>query len=152
AFSLPLPDCRSSEPRRVGVGIMDYSGGNDDRGQASAINDRYRDAMTRFVLALVDDSRPVRLLAGDTQDQQVIAGVLADVRSQRPELDLGAVTTAPASSLSELMQQISEVGTVVATRFHTVLCALRLGKPTLAIGYGAKFDALMTEFGLADYS
>ena len=50
------------------------------------------------------------------------------------------------------MEQLDEVETVVATRFHTVLCALRLGKSTLAVGYAAKFDALMAEMGLAEFS
>ena len=40
----------------------------------------------------------------------------------------------------------------MATRFHNVLCALRLGKPTLAVGYAAKFDALMAEMGFAEFS
>jgi polysaccharide pyruvyl transferase WcaK-like protein len=152
AFSLPLPGPSSVEAASVGVGIMDYSGSNDDRHRAGEINDRYTNTMTRFVLALVDEKRPVRLLAGDIQDQSVIARVLAEVRSQRPELDSTAITTLPASSLTELMQQINGVDTVVATRFHTVLCALRLGKPTLAVGYGAKFSALMTELGVGDFS
>ena len=50
------------------------------------------------------------------------------------------------------MQQLEGVETVVATRFHSVLCALRLGKPTLAVGYAAKFDALMAEMGFAEFS
>ena len=50
------------------------------------------------------------------------------------------------------MRRLEGVDTVVATRYHTVLCALKLGKPTLAVGYAAKFDALMMEMGLAEFS
>ncbi|HEU5478357.1 MAG TPA: polysaccharide pyruvyl transferase family protein, partial [Candidatus Tumulicola sp.] len=152
AFSLPVPRGGCARAGSVGVGVMDYSGSNDDRRDSEAIRARYIDAMTRFVLWLADHGRPVVLLIGDTQDERVIAGVLADVRAQRPQLDQSAVTTAPAQSLGELMRQIEGVETVVATRFHTVLCALRLGKPTLAVGYAAKFDALMAEMGLAEFS
>jgi len=153
AFSLPVPRSESASAGSVGVGIMDYSGGNDDRSDSEAIHARYIDAMTRLVLWLADNDRPVVLLAGDTRDARVIAGVLADVRAQRPALDRSAVTAAiPALSLGELMQQLDGVETVVATRFHSVLCALKLGKPTLAVGYAAKFDGLMAEMGFAEFS
>ena len=49
------------------------------------------------------------------------------------------------------MQQLASVDTVVATRYHNVLCALKLAKPTLSIGYAPKFDALMAEMGLAEF-
>ena len=153
AFALPVPRGGSPAAGSVGVGIMDYSGGNDDRLHSGAIQARYTDAMTRLVLWLADNDRPVLLLAGDNRDEQVIAGVLADLRAQRPALDRSAVTAAvPASSLGELMQQLEGVETVVATRFHNVLCALKLGKPTLAVGYAAKFDSLMAETGFAEFS
>ena len=152
AFSLPLPRGGSPAAGSVGVGIMDYSGNNDDRPHSEAIQARYTAAMTRLVLWLVDNDRPVLLLTGDTRDEKVIAGVLADLRSQRPALDRSAVTAAVPASLGELMQQLEGVETVVATRFHSVLCALKLGKPTLAVGYAAKFDALMAETGFAEFS
>jgi polysaccharide pyruvyl transferase WcaK-like protein len=152
AFSLPVPRRRSPAPRSVAVGVMDYSGNNDDRRHSATVQARYTDAMTRFVLWLIDNGRPVVLVAGDTRDGRTIDGVLADVRAQRPALDPSAVTASVPATLGELMQRLEGVETVVATRFHSVLCALRLGKPTLAVGYAAKFDALMAEMGFAEFS
>ena len=43
------------------------------------------------------------------------------------------------------------VSTVVATRYHNVICALMLAKPTISIGYGEKNAVLMAGTGLADY-
>ena len=40
---------------------------------------------------------------------------------------------------------------VVATRFHNVVCALKLVRPTVSIGYEAKNDAVMTELGLGEF-
>ncbi len=40
---------------------------------------------------------------------------------------------------------------VVATRYHNVLCALKLAKPTLSTGYAAKNVVLMTDMGLSEY-
>jgi polysaccharide pyruvyl transferase WcaK-like protein len=42
-------------------------------------------------------------------------------------------------------------GSVVAIRFHNVLAALKLGKPTIAISYSPKHDALMAEMGLSGF-
>ena len=61
---------RRARPRRgppgpVCVGVMDFHGGNDDRARAEEIHRRYLDGTTRFVRALVEEGRPVRLLTGD---------------------------------------------------------------------------------------
>jgi polysaccharide pyruvyl transferase WcaK-like protein len=40
---------------------------------------------------------------------------------------------------------------VVAIRYHNVLCALKLSKPTISIGYSPKHDVLMAEMGLAGF-
>ncbi len=39
----------------------------------------------------------------------------------------------------------------MATRYHNLVCALRTGTPTLALGYAAKSDALMDRMGLGAY-
>ena len=46
------------------------------------------------------------------------------------------------------MRQIAQTDVVAATRFHNVVCALKLGKPTLSIGYAEKFDVLMADMGV----
>jgi len=57
----------------------------------------------------------------------------------------------PVNSLDDLMRQMATVDTVVATRYHNVLCALKLAKPTLSIGYALKNDVLMAEMGLGEF-
>ena len=49
------------------------------------------------------------------------------------------------------MQQTALVDTVVATRYHNIVCALKLGKPTLSIGYAEKCDVLMADMGLSGF-
>jgi polysaccharide pyruvyl transferase WcaK-like protein/SAM-dependent methyltransferase len=152
AFALAVPRVASPVAGAVGVGVMDYSGDNNDRRRAPAIRAHYTETMTRFVLWLVDQRRTVRLLIGDSQDVAVVDRVIEDVRAQRPGLAPTALAAGPASSLAELMQQLTSVDTVVATRYHTALCALKLDKPTVAVGYAAKFDSLMADAGLAAFS
>ncbi|MGW4755393.1 polysaccharide pyruvyl transferase family protein [Streptomyces chartreusis] len=146
AFALPTPraDASSSTPGPVCVGVMDFHGGDDDRARAEEIHRRYLDGTTRFVRALVEDGRPVRLLTGDECDRSVVAAILESV-------DSPLVTAAEATSLADLMKETAAADTVVATRYHNLVCALKAGTPTLALSYAAKSDALMDRMGLAAY-
>lgn len=144
AFSLPTPDA-TPKPGVVGVGVMAYYGGNDDRADGDRIYRHYVTTMNRFVRWLVDSGRPVRLFIGDRIDQQVVDEILASTASP-------LVTAAPAGDLDELMREMAAVESVVATRYHNVLCALKVATPTVAIGYARKNDVLMAELGLDGFT
>lgn len=146
AFALPtLPAAGPSDPPGpVCVGVMDFHGGNDDRARAEEIHRRYLDGTTRFVRTLVEDGRPVRLLTGDACDTTVVAAILDTV-------DSPLVTASEAASLADLMKEMAAADTVVATRYHNLVCALKVGTPTLALSYAAKSDALMDRMGLGAY-
>ncbi|MFJ2742902.1 polysaccharide pyruvyl transferase family protein [Streptomyces sp. NPDC087440] len=143
AFALPTPPA-SAAPGQVCVGVMDFHGGNDDRAGAEEIHRRYLDGTTRFVRALVEDGRRVRLLTGDDCDAPVVAAILAAV-------DSPLVTASDAASLADLMREAADAESVVATRYHNLVCALKAGTPTLALSYAAKSDALMDRMGLGPY-
>ena len=151
AFSLPTPRYDPGAARTVGVGVMDYSGGNNDRRRGDEIHASYVEKMTRFVLWLVDNGRQVRLLTGDIYDERVVREILAGLRAHRPELGPPSVIAEPVSSLDELMRQLASVATVIATRYHNVVCALKLAKPTLSVGYAAKHEVLMADMGLSGF-
>ncbi|QHC23732.1 polysaccharide pyruvyl transferase family protein [Streptomyces sp. GS7] len=149
AFALPTPrasgpDKNPVPPGPVCVGVMAFHGGNDDRARAEEIHRRYLDGTTRFVRTLVEDGRPVRLLTGDECDGPVVAAILGAV-------DSPLVTAAQACSLADLMREMAGADTVVATRYHNLVCALKAGTPTLALSYAAKSDALMAQMGLGAY-
>ncbi|WP_203348156.1 polysaccharide pyruvyl transferase family protein [Streptomyces alboflavus] len=148
AFALPTPSAgapsTSSGGGPVCVGVMDFHGGNDDRARAEEIHRRYLDGTTRFVRALVEDGRPVRLVTGDECDATVVAAILDAV-------DSPLATAAKAASLADLMKEMAAADAVVATRYHNLVCALKVGVPTLALSYAAKSDTLMAERGLGAY-
>ena len=151
AFALPIPRDVPAVPGMVGVGVMDYNGSNDDRHQADQLHASYVESMKAFVLWLVDNGRSVRLFTTDVHDEPIMHEVIADVHARRPELGPSQIVTDPLSSINDLMRQIASVDTVVASRFHNVLCSLKLAKPTLSVGYSAKFGVLMGEVGLAEF-
>ncbi len=149
AFALPTPPASaasdpSAPPGPVCVGVMDFHGGNDDRARADEIYRRYLDGTIRFVRALVEEGRPVRLLTGDKCDASVVAAILDAV-------DSSLVTAAEPVSLADLMSEMVAADTVVAVRYHNLICALRTGTPVLALSYAAKSDALMERMGLGAY-
>ncbi|MCD9880792.1 polysaccharide pyruvyl transferase family protein [Streptomyces guryensis] len=146
AFSLPTPraSAPSGSPGTVCVGVMDFHGGNDDRARAEEIYRRYLDGTIRFVRTLVEEGRPVRLLTGDQCDLSVVAAILDAVGSP-------LVTAAEPASLADLMTEMAAADTVVAVRYHNLICALKTGTPVLALCYAAKSDALMDRMGLGAY-
>lgn len=144
AFALPVPTDVVPATGTVGVGVMAYYGGNDDRAEGEKIYATYLGKIKQFVRWLVENDRPVRLFIGDQVDNEVVEAIIADAGQER-------VSAASASTLDELMREMAAVDTIIATRYHNVLCALKLSKPTISIGYAVKNDVLMTEMGLADY-
>jgi len=151
-FGVPTPPYEPGDPQLVGVGVMAYYGGNDDRKQAAEIHSRYVETMTRFTQWLVDNGYRVRLFGGDKKfDNEIAEKVQAAVRRYRPDLEPSRVTVAATSTYPELIREIAPVSMVVATRYHNVMCALKLCKPTISLGYSRKFISLMTDMGLAEF-
>jgi polysaccharide pyruvyl transferase WcaK-like protein len=151
AFALPEPlgvrePSAAGEPITVAVGIMYYNGwrGGEDGRQ---IYKDYLDKMKRFIDWLLQNGHGVRIIMGDGVDLETFEFFTAttEVSSKR------RLTGTPAQTLHDVMTQIAETDVVVATRYHNVVCALKLGRPTLSIGYATKNDELMAEMGLGEF-
>lgn len=152
-FALPTPEVRPAAPTRtVAVGIMDYHGGNDDRQRAHRLHADYLDAMKRLVRWLVvEKDFDVRLLTGDRADENIARDIVRDSVMYTPSARHPRVSVDPPQSLGQLMQQLAPVQIVVAMRYHNVLCALKMLKPTVSIAYAAKNDELLAGVGLGRY-
>ncbi|MGB3438084.1 MAG: polysaccharide pyruvyl transferase family protein [Actinophytocola sp.] len=142
-FALPGPDV-TVESGTVAVGLMDYHGSNDDRASADLIHKTYVEGMRRFVRWLVDGGHRVRLLIGDEVDEKIVREFMADM----PE----TLVYEQIRTLGDVMAQIARAEVVVATRYHNVLCALKLGKPTVSVSYSAKNDRIMADMGIGEYT
>ena len=153
AFGLAAPTAEAGDEQTVGIGLMDYHGNNDDRERADEIHAAYVEKMKSFTRWLVDNGRRVRLFIGDTNnsDETVVREIVADIQAHRPDLDPAWIVAESVSTFTDLMRTMAPVGTVVATRYHNVICALMLSKPTISIGYGEKNAVLMAGTGLAKY-
>ena len=153
-FRLPDPILDSSpselDSLTIGVGIMTYYGWRGDPHDGAAVYESYVSKLSRFVVWLLDGGYRVRLLVGKTDDQQAIDNLVTAVSLERPD-QTDRLVTEPATSLLELMKQISETHAVVASRFHNIVCALKLCKPSVSIGYAEKNRLLMAEMGIGEF-
>ncbi|GAB2583324.1 polysaccharide pyruvyl transferase family protein [Kribbella endophytica] len=159
AFASPRPAAlpRRSTPSRapnltVGLGVMAYRGGNDDRGRSEQVYSAYVGKITEFARWLVDEGYRVRMITGDPADQEVVSAVVEDLRRNRPGLADERLVTEPVESFGGLMHQLAGVDVVVASRFHNVISALKLAIPTISISYAGKNDVLLEQMGLAEFS
>ena len=155
AFKLPGPQpskaLEGTRPLVVGVGVMTYFGWRGSGETGAAIYASYRQKITQFVLWLLDQGYRVRILMGEETDQRAVDDLLDSLAMERPGYSRNDVIAEPVHSLHDLMRQIAQVHVVVATRFHNIVCALKLGKPTISIGYAKKNDALMAEMGVGQF-
>jgi polysaccharide pyruvyl transferase WcaK-like protein len=152
AFALRIPPASSGDPLTVGVGIMGFYGNNEDRAQAAKINAAYMEKTKCFVRWLADNGYRIRLFPGDNLwDDAVLEEVVADLQANRPDLEPMWAVADTVTSLDALMEEMAKVGTVVAIRYHNVLSALMLGKPTLSLSYARKHDFLMADMGLPEF-
>jgi polysaccharide pyruvyl transferase WcaK-like protein len=149
-FSLPSSPA-AGDPGTVGVGLMAYYGTNDDRDRADEIYADYIGNVESFVRWLLDQGRRVRLCYGDVGDETAVTQVLTDLGDYRSAPGDPRLTAERVTSYAELSRAMAPAGAVVATRYHNVICALKLGKPTISIGYAKKNVVLMEDMGLPEY-
>lgn len=154
AFSLPAPEddegAGTGGPLTVGLGVMSYYGWAKDPRELEGIYAAYAARIAEFGLWLLDRGHHVLLLTGDEDDASAAEDIRSRLRTARPALE-HAVVLHPAHSLQDVLHQIARTDLVVATRFHNVVAALMLGRPTLSLGYAPKNDVLLADMGLGEF-
>ena len=154
AFNLPTPPNRASgqPPLTVGVGVMTYYGWDKAAGEGGAVYDKYIATMVAYIEWLWAEGHRVRILIGDDSDLRAAQDIIQALGRQGGGGHADrSVEFTPATTLHEIMSQMAEIDLAVATRFHNVVCALKMSKPTISISYAAKNDALLAEMGLSEF-
>ena len=156
AFSLPaalLPHDHARQGPRlvVGLGLMTYSGMYGVERTTSADYAAYLDSLVEFVRWLLARGYSVRLLIGDVADMPATREFTALLKERSVTYEEGRVIDEPVASVQDLLKQLAATDFVVATRFHNVLLALLLNKPSIAISFHHKCSSLMSQMGLSEY-
>lgn len=156
AFGLPAPEPLLHPPqngeRTIGVGVMHYYGWDRQSGTRGQIHDTYESRMTEFIFWLVDQGYRVRLLMGAQSDQRSFDSIMRRAMEKYGDRAAALVIAEPADTLHDLMLQMMETDLVVATRFHNIVAALKVGKAAISIGYADKNEHLLAQAGLDRYS
>jgi polysaccharide pyruvyl transferase WcaK-like protein len=150
-WALPVAREEAEDPKLVAVGVMAFHGSQADQGRAAEVYASYTGSLAELTRWLLDNGHDVRLFYGDEVDKPALEKVLTDVRSSRPGLAPGRLTPYYATSYEEVTELLGPVRAVVATRFHNLMFALKLAKPTIALSYARKIDSMMADLGLGEY-
>ena len=155
AFSLPAVQAKldTAKGRRpaVGLGLMVYGGMYGIEKTTSAHYAAYLETLAGFAQWLLNRDYDIRLLKGDLSDPSVTMEFKALLRDRFGFHDEHRVMDDPIQSAEDLLAQLAASNFVVATRFHNVLLALFLNKPSIAISFHHKCSSLMNQVGLSEY-
>lgn len=154
AFSLPLPE-KSPEPtarsaRRIAIGPIGFMKPDFWPEENPDQYEAYASKLVVFVRHLIDRGDTIVFIPGEAHYDQVIIGEILD----RLELNQDAaerIERPKIETVSDLVRELSGVDFVIASRFHNLVLAQMLGKPTLALSYQEKIDSLMNAMGLQEF-
>jgi polysaccharide pyruvyl transferase WcaK-like protein len=150
-FAHPAPTLAEPEAGLLVVGVMAYYGHGDDPGRGAGVRRRYVVELAKALVRLAETGDRVVLVGGDRVDVEVARDVQAAVLSSCPGLSDDAVLVRDVATFTELTDEMRRADVVVASRFHNLICALRLGRPTVSVGYARKNRHLMQVLGLDRY-
>ncbi len=151
AFAHPSAPRQSVEPGRVVVGVMAYYGPHDDPVRGAQTRRRYVEVLATAVGRLVDEGDWVVLVGGDRVDLDVAHEIRAAALARCPDSPPGGVEVREVETFDELSEEMARAEVVVASRFHNLICALRLARPTVSLGYATKNRRLMSSMGLEEF-
>jgi polysaccharide pyruvyl transferase WcaK-like protein len=145
------PGRTTQRPVTVAVGVMDYWGwSTPERGEA--VHGSYQERLSQFCVWLLEEGYRIRLLPGDDADLEAIRALGARIKPRLSDPALmHNVLADRVRNLSGVMSKMAEADVVIATRYHNVVCALKMGKPTLSLSYAEKNAALLNDAGLGAY-
>ena len=141
----------TARPATIGIGVMRYRGWQRDHADADGIYRTYVDKITALGRRLLDAGHDVRLFMGDTSDAVALEDIRSTLAAAPASTTAGCLSAARTASLHEVMDEVLKVDIAIVSRYHNLLCALKLDRPALSLGYAEKNDELMTEFGQAAF-
>jgi polysaccharide pyruvyl transferase WcaK-like protein len=150
AFAHPCPIRADPVPGLVAVGVMAYDGRRGDVMAGPRQRHAYLTSMTAALSLLLDDGHRLVLLGGDLVDSEVAHDLAVALAQARPGL-ADRVTVPPVTTFAEVSMVMARAEVAVASRFHNLIAALRLSRPTVSVGYSAKSVRLMRSLSLEDY-
>lgn len=171
AFSLPSPPSSPNEsgqpparqpcagrgatgsykPLTIGVGIMKYRGWQSDDPRADKIYADYIAKMSHVLTRLLADGHRICLFMGDVTDELARDDILTALAGAISTADRARLEVHSVASLHDVMAIVGRVNVTIVSRYHNLVCSLKLARPSISLGYAQKNDDLMQAFGQQAY-
>ncbi len=150
-FAHPAP--AKSDPRhgRIVIGVMAYYGHTDDKEQGAGLHAQYLQALVDALTLMIDDWSEMVLVGGDMADLEVAREVRRQLGHRVGRDATNKVSVLEIADFRRLSEEMSTAEVVVASRFHNLICALRLARPCVSIGYAEKSRLLLRDLDLEGY-
>jgi polysaccharide pyruvyl transferase WcaK-like protein len=137
---------------QVGIGPIAYFDPRVWPQKDQTVYMNYLGKLSDFSAWLIQHGYTIRLFPGEAEhDRLVIADFLKLLEDKTGLLLNDKVFYQPVDTVHDLLEQLSKMDLVIASRFHGVLLAQLLNKPVLALSYHPKIDELMQDTGQASY-
>ena len=153
AFSLPAANFSGQTSGSVRVGVSPIAYGHQSL-WPTRDPEKYRHYMGElgtFISALLRKGIHVSLFSSANPDDEIFAELTGSLDGTLAEAQLEALTIIKAASLYDLLALLQSVDFVVASRLHGLILSFFCGKPSLAISYDRKVQALMSDLDQAGY-
>ena len=150
AFAHPAPTEDQREVGRIVVGVMPYYGPGKDPTRGEAVRG-YVAKIAEALATLADAGTRIVLVGGDVADIDVARQIQAAILTSSRDLPEDAVIAPQPTTFAELTREMKQAEVVIASRYHNLICSLRLGRPTISVEYAVKGWTLMHALGLSDY-
>jgi polysaccharide pyruvyl transferase WcaK-like protein len=155
AFSLEQPqECVSpletAGRRRIAIGPIGFMKPGFWPREKEELYEDYAKKLVMFIRFLLDRGDTVVFVPGEAHYDRLIIDDIVK-RLDLTALEAERVEQPAIETVTDLLAQLSKVNLVVASRFHNLVMAHMLGKPTIALSYQEKIDCLMQAAELPEY-
>jgi polysaccharide pyruvyl transferase WcaK-like protein len=151
-FAYPASTQPNLEPGRLVVGVMAFYGKGDDPVRGAEVRRRYVTTMADSLAQVAEAGDHIVIVSGDRVDIDVAHELRTTVLEARQDLSDDAVVVREFTTFSELTEEMRRADVVIPSRFHNLICALRVARPTVSAGYAPKNHELMLALDLDEYS
>jgi polysaccharide pyruvyl transferase WcaK-like protein len=147
--ALPTATTRVGEGpvRRVGVSPIAYRDPRAWPGGDATFFQGYVQHLANFIRGLLADGCEVSLFGSDWPDWAVVD----DVHAALSPVERGQVSIVDTRTVNSLLEYLSQLDLVMASRLHGLLLAQRAGRPTIALSYDLKVDTLMADMNFPQF-
>lgn len=90
----------------------------------------------------------IRIASSQHPDDRYLCGILETMIGDR----IRCIAFRKPASAEELKSILTRCDALIASRFHSLIFASSSGVPSLAIGWSHKYDELMDDLGMSEYS